>query len=334
VSGAPAQDLGEAGPIFTAVLTTGIYCRPGCGAKPLVTNKVGYPLAAAAEADGFRACFRCRPYRMAPPLPQGSDLICRTVAMILNGELDDGTEHGLAHRLGVSTRHLRRRCLAELGVTPNDLARSVRAHFARRLLDDTDLPISDLAFAAGFTSIRQFHREMQRVFHGTPQDLRRRRRAGDRLVTDGGLATRLPYDGELRWHDLLDRASPIPGVESVREGVYRRTIAVRGAVGVLEMSHPESGTVQLVLHLPHWEELAHLVPRARRLIGLDDPEATLPRAIRSWTNHEHVTKTRLNHEDPTGHRLKQYVAGYGLHMPGLPAGLTHLFPIPGTTDNG
>jgi AraC family transcriptional regulator, regulatory protein of adaptative response / DNA-3-methyladenine glycosylase II len=332
VSGAPAQDLNEAGPIFAAVLTTGIYCRPGCGAKPLPTNKVGYPLAAAAEADGFRACFHCRPYRMAPPLPQGSDLTCRTVALILDGELDDGSENGLAHRLGVSTRHLRRRCLAELGVTPNDLARSVRAHFARRLLDDTDLPISDLAFAAGFTSIRQFNREMQRVFHGTPQDLRRRRRAGDRLVTDGGLAIRLPYDGELRWRDLLDHTRPTPGVESIRAGVYRRTIDVRGTVGVLEMSHLESGAVQLVLHLPHWEELVHLVRRARRLIGLDEPEANRLGAIRSWTNHEHALKTRLNHEDPTGYRLRQYVATDGLHVPGLPAGLTHLFPIGATTD--
>src|SRR3954464_11593911 len=121
---------------FSAVVTTGIYCRPGCGAKPLAENVKTFELAAEAEAAGFRACLRCRPYRVAGPVgADAPELVCRAVQMIIDGALDgDGTEESLAERVGLSSRHLRRMFLRHLGASPDQLARSRRAHFARRLL--------------------------------------------------------------------------------------------------------------------------------------------------------------------------------------------------------
>jgi AraC family transcriptional regulator, regulatory protein of adaptative response / DNA-3-methyladenine glycosylase II len=179
---------------FTAVSTTGIYCRPGCLARtPKPGNARSYPIAAAAEAVGYRACFRCRPYREAPVLAAGSpDLVCRAVRQILAGALDGHTEQELAAGLGVSARHLRRLFSEHLGCTPTELARSSRVHFARRLLDDTDLPVSELAFACGYGSVRQLSRDCLAIFRDTPIALRARRRMKDRLVADGGLLLRLP----------------------------------------------------------------------------------------------------------------------------------------------
>src|SRR5829696_9082842 len=135
---------------FSAVVTTGIYCRPGCGAKPLAENVRTFELAASAEAAGFRACLRCRPYRVAGPIgSQSPEIVCRAVQLIIDGALDDGTEAALGAHLAVSARHLRRLFNDHLGVTPDHLARSRRAHFARRLLDDSELTIADVAFASG-----------------------------------------------------------------------------------------------------------------------------------------------------------------------------------------
>src|SRR5215475_3388722 len=125
---------------YSAVATTGIYCRPGCGARPLAENVRTFELAASAEAAGFRACMRCRPYRVAGPVAADApELVCRAVQLIIDGVLDTGTEASLGARLAVSPRHLRRLFHAHLGITPGQLAMSRRAHFARRLLDDTDL---------------------------------------------------------------------------------------------------------------------------------------------------------------------------------------------------
>lgn len=239
---------------FHGVVTTSIYCLPGCNGRPLAHNVRLFPLAASAEAAGFRACLRCRPYRAQPSASGlGPELVCRAVRLVIDGILDDGTEDDLGARLGVSARQLRRLFAEHLGVTPDQLARSVRVHFARRLLDDTDLPITELAFAAGFGSIRQFNRSCQEVFRAAPGQLRDRRRARDRLVVDGGLALRLPFWPPLDWDAMLGllRASAIPGVEDVSGGTYRRTVVIDGDPGVLELS--PGGTDHLVLraHLPH-----------------------------------------------------------------------------------
>jgi len=261
---------------FSAVVTTGIYCRPGCGARPKPSNVVRFPLAATAEAAGFRACLQCRPYRTPPALPLGigSALVCRAVRLILDGALDGQTEKALATELGVSPRHLRRLFTGHLGVTPNGLARSARLHFARMLLDDTDLTVSEIAFAAGFGSTRQLNRACRDVFRLTPRELRTKRRATDRLVADGGLSLRLPSEDPVDWPRLLQelRRRAMPGVEGVKDDTYRRTIVAAGQPGLLELGPGPDDHLVLRLDLPGWTELIHLVAQARRLAGINNSD--------------------------------------------------------------
>ena len=259
-------------PGFSAVVTTGIYCRPGCGAQPRPENVTSYPLAASAEAAGYRACLRCRPYRSPQSFSwDAPELVCRAVRLILDGALDGSSEVELGARLGISARHLRRLFTTHLGVTPDSLARSARAHFARRLLDDTDLTITQIAYAAGFGSLRQFNRACQEIFTASPRMLRARRRKSDRLVADGGLALRLAFNGPLDWESMVGyfAAQAIPGVEHVGGDTYRRTIVIQGDPGVLELFPGGDDHLVLLAHLPHWEELIHVVDRARRIASLD-----------------------------------------------------------------
>jgi AraC family transcriptional regulator of adaptative response / DNA-3-methyladenine glycosylase II len=338
--------------LLSAVVTTGIYCRPGCAGRPHPGNVRGYALAAAAEADGFRACLRCRPYRAAQPLSwSGPEIVCRAVQLITDGALDGGTEDELGRRLGVSGRHLRRLFVAELGLTPDQLARSRRAHFARRLLDDTDLAITDVAFAAGFGSVRQLNRACQDVFRAAPGELRARRRVTDRLVADGGLSLRLPYAGALDWKALLAYfdARAIPGVEAVEGEVYRRTVVVDGDPGVIELLPDGPGQLLLRAHLPHWEQLIHLVHRVRRIpnldVDLDEPQERLSgdpllgplvaaypgrRPPGTWDPFETGVRAIIGQQVsvPAATTLTgRVVARLGTAIPGLgPMRLTHSFP--------
>jgi AraC family transcriptional regulator, regulatory protein of adaptative response / DNA-3-methyladenine glycosylase II len=269
-------------PGFSAVITTGIYCRPGCSAQPRAENVRTYPLAAAAEAAGYRACLRCRPYRSPQSFTWSApELVCRAVRLILDGALDGPSEIELGARLGVSARHLRRLFTIHLGVTPDGLARSARAHFARRLLDDTDLTITQIAFASGFGSLRQFNRACQEIFRASPRMLRARRRKSDRLVADGGLALRLAFNGRLDWEAMLGyfAAQAIPGVEHVDGTTYRRTLVIGGDPGVLELLPGGDDHLVLRAHLPHWEELIHVVDRARRIASLDFALETATRRL-------------------------------------------------------
>ena len=194
---------------FTAVVTTGIYCREGCGGRPLRRNTRPYTFAAAAEADGFRPCLQCRPDREPEPgWVDAPELVCRALRLIADGALDSDTEDEFATRLGVSARHLRRLFAQHIGATPSEVARSRRAHFARRLLDDTDLPMTRIATAAGFQSVRHMNRVVKQVFSFTPQALRARRRDPRRLVADGGLELRLPYRPPLAWNAILQFLAP------------------------------------------------------------------------------------------------------------------------------
>jgi AraC family transcriptional regulator, regulatory protein of adaptative response / DNA-3-methyladenine glycosylase II len=341
---------------FSAVVTTGIYCRPGCSAKPHAENVRKFPLAAAAEAAGYRACMRCRPYRSPQNVLQtGPELVCRAVQLILDGALDRGTEGELGHRLGVSARHLRRLFTAELGVTPDGLARSARAHFARRLLDDTDLSVTEIAFAAGFGSLRQFNRVCREVFRASPRMLRARRRASDRLVADGGLRLRLPFHGPLDWDAMAAyfAARAIPGVEHVSRDTYRRTVLIDGDLGVLELFSGGDDHLVLCAHLPHWEELIHVVGRARRIAGLDfdldEPtrqlagDATIGplldarpglRPPGTWDPFETGVRAIIGQQVTVSGAnaiAGRLVERYGDPVPGLePFGLTHTFPSAAT----
>ena len=339
-----------------AVVTTGIYCRPGCGARPSPQNVRHYLLPAAAEAAGYRACLRCRPYRMEPPIIRtGPELVCRAVRLILDGALDGKTEHDLASRLFISARHLRRLFLEHLGVTPDQLARSSRTHFARRLLDDTDLTITEITFAAGFGSVRQLNRACQDLFHATPRELRARRRVSDRLVADGGLLLRLPFRPPLDWDAMIDyfEARAIPGVEHVSNGVYRRTVAIGGDPGVLELSLGGPDHLLLRAHLPHWGGLIHLVRHTRRIFNLDYDLESATRHLAAQPIIGPLIRARSGLRPPgtwdpfetgvraiIGQRVSlggantiaaRLVERYGPPVPGLRAlGLTSLFPEPST----
>ncbi|BCB78654.1 DNA-3-methyladenine glycosylase 2 [Phytohabitans flavus] len=335
---------------YSAVVTTGIYCRPGCGARPRAENVRTFELAAAAEAAGFRACLRCRPYRIAGELPwDAPELVCRAVQLIIGGALDEGTEADLGRRLGMSSRHLRRLFHEHLGVTPDQFARSRRAHFARRMLDDTDLTVADVAFASGFGSLRQFNRTMREVFRATPQALRERRRRADRLTADGGLGLRLPVEPPYDWDATLAflAGGAIPGVEAVDGGTYRRTITLDGGPGLLEIWRGGHDHLLLRAHLPYWEGLIHVVERVRRMLGLDvdfaatghlagDPivgpllkERPGLRVPGAWGPFEAgVAAIARQHHDTAGARelLGRLARDHGPVVPGLDGGLDRVFP--------
>jgi AraC family transcriptional regulator of adaptative response / DNA-3-methyladenine glycosylase II len=311
-----------------------------------------YALAAAAEAAGYRACFQCRPYRWPQSVGwTGPELVCRAVRLILDGALDGATEQELGTRLGVSARHLRRLFSSHLGVTPDGLARSARVHFARRLLDDTDLSMLEIALASGFGSLRQFNRACSEIFHASPRALRARRRRADRLVADGGLAVRLGFRGPLDWDAQLRylAARAIPGVEHVSGDTYRRTIGVDGDPGVVELSCGGDDHLVLVVHLPHWEELIHLVARARRIanldLDLDEPTAQLRRdptlgpllrarpGLRTpgtWDPYETGVRAIVGQQVTVAAASTitgRLVGRHGTPVPGVSQlGLTHAFP--------
>ena len=207
---------------YTAVVTTGIYCRPSC---PATTPKPGnvrfYPTAAAAQAAGFRACRRCRP-DATPGSPEWNvraDLVGRAMRLIADGLVDREGVAGLARRLGYSERQLHRQLVAEVGAGPIALARAQRAHTARLLIETTALPMAHVAFAAGFASIRQFNDTIRAVFAATPSDLRRGRHdRGDAAA--GEICLRLPYRDPFDGAGLLSflGARAVPGIEEVRDG--------------------------------------------------------------------------------------------------------------------
>jgi AraC family transcriptional regulator of adaptative response / DNA-3-methyladenine glycosylase II len=269
---------------FQAVVTTGIYCRPGCRAQPKRENVRPFEYAAAAEAQGFRPCLRCRPDQ-GPGWPDWlgpSELVCRALHLIGQGALDDAGVDDLAARLGVGSRHLRRLFDEHVGASPVSIARSRRAHFARRLLDETDLSVTQIAFASGFSSVRQFNRTMLEVFRYPPTGLRERRRRRDPLAGDHGLRVRLVYRPPLAWTTMARylAARAIPGVESVDEHRYRRTIEWDGAVGTIEL-RPDAGDSHLVLavDLPRLDGLIHVVEHARRIFDLGADPGVITRAL-------------------------------------------------------
>lgn len=341
---------------FRAVVTTGIYCRSGCSGRPLERNVRLYELAAAAEAAGFRPCRVCHPERAPGPASDGKpELVCRVLRAIADGMLDDCDEERFAERFAISARHLRRLFLEHVGATPAAIARSRRAHLARRLLDDTDLSIIDIAFAAGFRSLRQMNRTMREIFHAAPSQLRKHRGRRDRFVADGGLELRLAYRPPLDWEEALRQRAElaIPGVESItfdgRKGsVYRRTIDVDGLPSVLEArNEPGRSQLRLRLHLPNLRTLSHIVARVRRIFDLDaDPHAhasrfhggcagtasAVARNVGSWSALEGgamaILSQRANPES-TANQLRRFVEVCGIPVAGLePWGLKFLFPNP------
>ncbi|MEO6886899.1 MAG: AlkA N-terminal domain-containing protein [Jatrophihabitantaceae bacterium] len=262
---------------FTAVRTTGIYCRPSCPAvAPLRRNVEFHPSAASAQRAGFRACKRCRP-DASPGSPQWDvrgDLVGRALRLISDGVIDRDGVPGLARRLGYSERQLNRALIAEVGAGPLALARAQRAQTARVLLETTDLPATDVAFAAGFASVRQFNDTVRAVFATTPTGLRSARRV-QLPAEPGTIALRLPYRAPMDLAMTLDYLGmrAIAGVEHRDADSYARAIAAPGGPAWIRVS-VAGGAVSCCVGLSDQRDLVTVVSRVRRLLDLDaDPAA-------------------------------------------------------------
>ena len=286
-----ARDPRFDGRFFTAVTSTGIYCRPVCPARtPARANMRFFPHPGAAEAAGFRACRRCRP-ETSPGSPEWNaraDLAARAVRLISAGYVDEHGIAGLAARLAVTQRHLRRLLVAELGTGPLALARTVRLQTARRLLAETSLPITDIAFASGFSSVRQFNATVLESSGRTPSRLRAAARGAGRPAgqpADGPgtwltlrLACREPYDAAALLDFLAVRA--IPGVEQVTAGRYSRTVRTAGGAGLIELlPRPGQGHVLLRARLGRLGGVGPLVSHCRRLLDADADPAAIGAAL-------------------------------------------------------
>ena len=303
-----------------AVRTTGIYCRADCSAQPLPHNVTHYSNPVAAEVNGFRPCLRCHPERRAGSLAD-LDVPAPVEAALLrinDGFLDDHDEEALAAHVGYSGRQLRRLFEHHVGATPTTIARSRRAHFARCLIDDTDLTFAEIARAAGFGGPRQLHRAMTSVFCFTPTELRSKRRQGERPQLDGGLVLTVPYLAPFDFEAFISHqaARVIAGVEAV--GVdpggnpsYIRSFSACGHPGIAELAMPDNAAsmaaapndaasmaaepngaaavpedaggernqLQLRLHLPTYDSIIDAVSRCRAMLGADEDPSTAEAAL-------------------------------------------------------
>ena len=350
-----SKDARFDGWFVTAVLTTKIYCRPSCPVRPPFARNVRfYPTAAAAQRAGFRACKRCRP-DASPGSPEWNirgDVVARAMRLIADGTVDREGVTGLAARVGYTTRQLERLLQAEVGANPLALARAQRMQTARVLIETTDLPFGDVAFAAGFSSIRQFNDTVRTVCDLTPTALRKRARA--RFGRDVGgagavslrLAVRTPFAFEGLFGHLA--ASAVPGVEEVRDGAYRRTLRLPAGNGLVSLT-PQPDHVQCQLVLDDFRDLSTAIARCRRLLDLDaDPEAVvdalgsdaelsalvakapgqrIPRtvdepelALRVVLGQQVSLKAARTHAG-------RIVAAYGRPVTDSGGGLTHVFPV-------
>ncbi|MFF7408510.1 AlkA N-terminal domain-containing protein [Streptomyces lydicus] len=273
-----SKDARFDGWFYTAVLTTRIYCRPSCPVvPPKPENMRFYPSAAAAQQAGFRACKRCRPDASpgSPQWDERADLVARAMRLIADGVVDRDGVPGLAARLGYSTRQIERQLLAELGAGPLALARAQRAQTARLLVETTALPMAEIAFAAGFASIRSFNETVREVFALSPTELRQRARPGPRAAVPGTLALRLPFRQPLNPDNLFGHlaATAVPGVEEWRDGAYRRTLRLPYGHGIVALA-PRPDHIDCRLALTDLRDLAGAIARCRRMLDLDaDPEA-------------------------------------------------------------
>jgi AraC family transcriptional regulator, regulatory protein of adaptative response / DNA-3-methyladenine glycosylase II len=340
----------------TAVTSTGIYCRPSCPARtPLRRNVRFHPTAAAAQRAGFRACKRCRPDATpgSPAWDQRADVVGRAMRLIADGVIDRSGVPGLAARLGYSVRQLERLLLAEVGAGPVALARAQRAQAARILIETTDLPMAQVAFGAGFSSIRQFNDTVRSVFAVPPGELRaaRRHRGPAPGPGPGSLVLRLPFRRPFRPDNLFGHlaATAVPGVEEVVDGTYRRTVRLAHGPGIVALN-PLADHVRCRIDLTDVADLTSAIARCRRLLDLDaDPEAVdrvlagdpvlAPlaagspgrRVPRTVDGVEFAVRAVLGQQVSTaGARTTTaaLVAAHGDPVTDPGGGLTHLFPTP------
>lgn len=271
-----ARDPRFDGLFFIGVMSTGIYCRPICPAPSAKSENIVYfPTATAAAEAGLRPCLRCRPEASpgSPAWNGTSATVSRAVMLIRQGALNDGNMEDLALKLGVGSRHLRRLFQTHIGVSPLALAATQKILFAKKLLNETQMPISQIAFASGFGSIRRFNAAFRKLYGQTPSAFRHPVRGGRRrgpalYRCELTLSYRPPFD----WQRMLAfyRSRAIPGVEYIENGVYHRTIRIDATTGTLSVGHAEKdNALLLTAALSDSGDLMPLVERVRRMFDLD-----------------------------------------------------------------
>lgn len=357
-----SKDARFDGWFFTAVLTTRIYCRPSCPVvPPKPENMTFYPSAAACQQAGFRACKRCRPDTSpgSPEWNQRADLVARAMRLVADGVVDREGVPGLAARLGYSSRQVERQLLAELGAGPLALARAQRAQTARLLIETTPLPMAEIAFAAGFSSIRTYNDTVREVFALSPSELRARVPRKNSPVTvganaplaPGALALRLPFRAPLNPDNLFGHlaATAVPGVEEWRDGAYRRTLRLPYGHGIVALT-PRPDHIACRVTLSDLRDLTVAISRCRRMLDLDaDPVAvddqlrTDPalaplvdkapgrRVPRTVDEAEFAVRAVLGQQVSTAAartHAARLVTAYGDPVDDPEGGLTHLFPSP------
>ncbi|MBT8201134.1 MAG: helix-turn-helix domain-containing protein [Acidimicrobiia bacterium] len=339
-----------------AVVTTGIYCRASCSARPAARNVRPVSSPVAAEAAGYRPCLKCRSDRVHADPNVESTEVTRAMAMISDGYLDRHTEAELAHAVGYSARQLRRLFELHVGATPDFVARSRRAHFARRMLDETNLTVTEIAYASGFNSLRQMNRVVKDIFAFTPTELRAKRRRNQSSATDGGLT--LTIEAPPSAPDIISYLAPrsIPGVEQVVDDRYLRTIVSCGHPGVIEVAANDEGALEITAHLPTFASLVDDIAAIKKVFGVV-PDLAADRHL----EHDPILRDLVRRRpglrmpgawDPFEIAVR-IVIGQHISVPGattitgrlverlgspieatVSPGLTHTFPTPGAVAGG
>jgi AraC family transcriptional regulator of adaptative response / DNA-3-methyladenine glycosylase II len=346
------------GRLFSGVRTTGIYCRPICPARtPKLENMLFFPTAAAAQDAGFRPCLRCRP-ETAPELAAWhgtSNTVSRALALIEAGALDEGNIECLADRLGIGERQLRRLFQTHLGASPVAVAQTRRVLLALQLVHETDLPMTDVALAAGFTSIRRFNEVFQRLFRRPPGALRRAGKRAPAALSAGKVTVLLRYRMPYDWHGILAflHARAITGVEVISGHRYARTIEIDGRHGLVMVEPAAGHALKATIRFPGLAALPRIIARLRRVFDLAaDPQsigahlaedgllaplvAVRPglRVPGAWDGFELAVRAVLGQQVTVKAAVRlatELVDKYGdpLSVPNATiAGLTHVFPSP------
>lgn len=343
------------GRFFTAVRTTGIYCRPICPARtPRSENVTFYPTAAAAQEAGFRPCLRCRP-ETAPDMGAWrgtSNTVSRGLALIELGALDQGAVEELAERLGVGPRQLRRLFRQHLGASPIAVAQTRRILLAKQLIHESRLPMTEVAMAAGFGSIRRFNEIFLALFGRAPSNLRRLGGEAAATAFDGSIKLLLRYQPPYDWEAMLDfhRHRAIPGIERVVDGAYCRTFQLDGVQGIVSVRPAAGNALCAAIRVSKLSTLPAIIARLRRMFDLAaDPLAIAThlaadpllapliakrpglRAPGAWEGFELAIRAVLGQQITVRGAIRlaaRLVAAYGrpIHLPD--GELTHTFPEP------
>jgi len=343
------------GRFFTGVKTTGVYCRPVCPARtPLSKNVIFFPTAAAAQEAGFRPCLRCRP-ETAPDMGAWcgtSNTVSRALALIEHGALDEDDIDGLAGRLGLGERQLRRLFRQHLGASPIAVAQTRRILLAKQLIHETQLPTAEIAFASGFGSVRRFNEAFQKLFGRPPGELRRSSKPDLPPGPEGEIVLLLRYHPPYDWAATLEflRQRAIAGVECVTANHYARSVKLDGVHGTVAVEPADGNALRATVRFPKLFALPAIIARLRRVFDLAaDPLAIAAHLARdptlsplvkarpglrvpgAWDGFELAIRAVLGQQITVAAATRlagRLVAAHGEHLQVADENLTRVFPEP------